>query len=456
MEEKSVIKIPIGLKNGEPVHISQIEKLDLHGRDCKCVCPGCKFPLEARISKSKSRRSYFAHVSNNSCSSQHAYETGIHLFSKKIISEKSKLLFPAIMENASDIPELLEINDQYYGQLSDYGFLDVLNIKPEKMLDLDAVEIEKTFGNVKPDLIVYSGENICFVEIAVTHFIDEAKKEKLIELNYPVIEIDLSECRDLAEDLESLEHEIIDNPKNRKWIYYPRLEKGRERAIIKRKEKIKNIDSETIKKHNKFIEKYQNELKRLRNDELAYKTIKKLHFYKELSNSTLPFYLDIPISGEVYINCDRRIWQSLIFDKFVYYRNDGEISFNTIKSWLENYNDTIKINWKFGDDNKITAKMFYETIKKYLRYLSFLGFISPIYDCSKNGHFVFDAALWNSRSLNVLDKYSERSKILSKSIKMVSRENINPDEYIERVIYNEFCLELYTVTTSNSPSDWIK
>lgn len=454
MEEKILLKIPFGLQNGELVHISQIVKLGLHGRDCGCICPNCKLPLEARIFKDKQKRSYFAH-SGKACSVQQVYETSIHLLAKKIISEKGKLLFPSIMEKISDIPQLVEIYDQYYGLLNNYEDSNMLEIKPQRYIDLDFAKIEQTVGDVKPDLIVYSRENICFVEIAVTHFIDEVKKEKLIKMNYPVIEIDLSNYSNTEVALETLEYEIIDNPKNRKWIHYPQVDVALEKAIKKRKQEIKNTNDENIKKHREYIEKYRSELKRLRNDDLVDQNIRKLNFYKELSSSTLPFYLDIPISDEVYINCDRRIWQSLVFDKFVYYRNDGEISFNKIQYWLENHNDTIKINWQFGYDKKSAARIFYKTIKKYLRYLSFLGFISPIYEVSKKGYFTFEAALWNSRSIDVLDKYIERAELIYKSIKAMSRENINPDEYIERIIHKELDVDLYEVTTSNSPHDWI-
>ena len=455
MVNNSSLKIPFGLKNGELVHISQIVKLDLHGRDCGCICPNCKSPLKSHISKNDNRHSYFAHYSSDACPTQQAHETAIHLFAKKIISEKAKLLFPAITEKISDIPQLVEIDDQYDGLLNNYGFSNVLEIKPQRYIALDSVKIEQTIEDIKPDLIVCSGENICFVEIAVTHFIDENKKEKLKRLNYPVIEIDLSNYCNVRDDLESLVYEIIDNPENRKWIHYPQLDKARELAIKKRTEEIKNTENDNIKQQSKYIERYRTELKRLRNNDLVYQNISKLNLYKELPNSTLPFYLDIPICEEVYINCDRRIWQSLIFDKFVYYRNDGEILFNKIQYWLENYNDTFTINWQFGSDTKSSARNFYVAIKKYLRYLSFLGFISPIYEVSKNKFFKFDAAIWHSRSLDVLDKYKERAEILSKAIKMMSNDNVNPDEYIERIIHKELDVDLYEVTTSNSPSDWV-
>ena len=454
MGEKSIIKIPFGLKNGELVHISQIEKLDLHGRACNCVCPNCKAPLETRIFKDKKKRSYFAH-SGKACSFQQAYETAIHLLAKKVILEKGELLFPAITEKISDIPELVEIYDQYFGLLSNHGFSNILEIKPQRTVRLDSVEIEQTIEDIKPDLIVYSGENKCFVEIAVTHFIDEEKREKLKKMNEYAIEIDLSEYKNTEVDLETLESEIICNPENRKWIHYPNLDKAREREIKNRKKEIRCSTNESIKLRTENLEKYRAELKRLCNDDLVYQNISKLHLYKELQNSPLPFFLNIPITGEVYINCDRRIWQSVIFDKFVYYCNGDEISFNSIKSWLKKYNDSIKPNWNFGNDSKRSARCFYKVIKTYLRYLSFLGFISPIYEVSKKNYFSFDATIWNSRSLDILDQFKSKAKIVSQAIEMMREDNVNPDSYIERMIHKELDVDLYEVTTSKSPEDYI-
>ena len=83
-----------------------------------------------------------------------------------------------------------------------------------------------------------------------------------------------------------------------------------------------------------------------------------------------------------------------------------------------------------------------------------MGFVSPIYEVSKKEYFRFDAALWHTHSLNILDKYAERSEVLLRSIKMISDDNVNPDDYIERIIHQELDIDLYEVTTSKSPHDW--
>ena len=53
----------------------------------------------------------------------------------------------------------------------------------------------------------------------------------------------------------------------------------------------------------------------------------------------IPFYCDIPIYGEIVFNCDRRIWQTTLFNKFIYNRKPSEIGRLYIS-----YNKMPKIN----------------------------------------------------------------------------------------------------------------
>ena len=58
---------------------------------------------------------------------------------------------------------------------------------------IEEVELEKKISDFIPDIILKKGNIILLVEIYVTHAVDENKKNKIIEANLPVIEIDLSE-----------------------------------------------------------------------------------------------------------------------------------------------------------------------------------------------------------------------------------------------------------------------
>ena len=69
--------------------------------------------------------------------------------------------------------------------------------KPEELISkgreisIDDVKLEKRFDDIIPDIVVYSGDKYFFIEIYVTHPIDDEKLKKLKEKNISTIEIDL-------------------------------------------------------------------------------------------------------------------------------------------------------------------------------------------------------------------------------------------------------------------------
>lgn len=70
----------------------------------------------------------------------------------------------------------------------------------------------------------------------------------------------------------------------------------------------------------KYIHSYRKEKDKLRNDVEFESTLNERHFVYESPGCNFPFYLDIPITDEIYIKCDRRTWQMIIFDQWVYNR----------------------------------------------------------------------------------------------------------------------------------------
>ena len=68
-------------------------------------------------------------------------------------------------------------------------------ISMEREISIDDVELEKRFDDIIPDTVVYSGDKYFFIEIYVTHHIDDEKLKKLKEKNISTIEIDLSKIK---------------------------------------------------------------------------------------------------------------------------------------------------------------------------------------------------------------------------------------------------------------------
>lgn len=65
-------------------------------------------------------------------------------------------------------------------------------ISNETEICIDHIELEKRFDDIIPDIVVYSGGKYFFVEIFITHQVDEKKLAKLKKANISTIEIDLS------------------------------------------------------------------------------------------------------------------------------------------------------------------------------------------------------------------------------------------------------------------------
>ena len=114
----------------------------------------------------------------------------------------------------------------------------------------DNVSVEENIGNIIPDIILSSKIGALFVEIAVTHKVDNIKKEKIKEKNISCIEINLKEfynCTDF--NLEKFEKELILNTRLKRWIFNKkegeflngliyRNEKLQKEFLIKHQEKV--------------------------------------------------------------------------------------------------------------------------------------------------------------------------------------------------------------------------
>lgn len=103
------------------------------------------------------------------------------------------------------------------------GMSRTKQIRSEREIRIDRVELETKTGDVIPDVIVYSGDEKIFVEIFVAHKVDGDKREKIKELNISTLEIDLSKQRD-ALTIEKLEEKLIGNNKNKYWVYHSKID----------------------------------------------------------------------------------------------------------------------------------------------------------------------------------------------------------------------------------------
>ena len=180
------------LKDGNIVSIADVPS----GKECGCVCPACGDELIAR--KGQKRMHHFAHRSNEDC--EYGYESSLHLAAKDILSRSEKMVIPPV-----------------YVEFPQSGKPKEL-ISKEREISIDDVELEKRFDDIIPDIVVYSGDKYFFIEIYVTHPIDDEKLKKLKEKNISTIEIDLSKIkRDIS--VEELSDILLKASDRKSWKY---------------------------------------------------------------------------------------------------------------------------------------------------------------------------------------------------------------------------------------------
>lgn len=182
---------------------NQIRSIDevTRGLACECSCPSCGEVVIAK--QGEVREWHFAHASTVECS--YGAETALHLAAKQLILQHQGISIPSRV-----VTEFLRLADGRTGN----GEV----VRPEMWLDFNDVEAEISFTNIRPDIVATLNNSYFFIEIAVTHFVDEEKKQLFYELNVPTIEIDLASIKETIWTWELLEEIVLKNTNHKKWI----------------------------------------------------------------------------------------------------------------------------------------------------------------------------------------------------------------------------------------------
>lgn len=209
--------LPYGLRGDQIVYIHELNEETEYGLKCNCVCPGCGDPLVARIRGTK-REKHFAHHNGSDCGK--GYETAIHRMAKEVIEEGVKIKLPPVVSEFGDKGYFV-INDVilFQASLSEQGF----TIIPDE----GKTRIEEDYGTVRPDVVIETSGNPLFIEIFVTHAVDEIKLQQIIELGISCIEIDFSYYKDSILEKEDLRKALEGKDKNVevKWVFNQRIHK---------------------------------------------------------------------------------------------------------------------------------------------------------------------------------------------------------------------------------------
>jgi len=202
--------------DGRVVSVEEVNR----GKACDCCCPACGEILIAR--QGDVRAWHFAHASGGDCAG--AAESVLHLAAKQLIVEEGQILVPALEANASH-----RLEDGRIGEAS-------LERRPENWT-LAGARSEVPVGALRIDVAAtHNGEPI-FIEVAVTHLVDEAKQEALAALRTACFEIVLDPFLHETWTWDDLRQDVLLCPGNRRWMYHPGLialnEQVRDEAIAK-------------------------------------------------------------------------------------------------------------------------------------------------------------------------------------------------------------------------------
>ena len=398
---KSKVQLEYGLRDDNVIFVYELTSLE-KGKACNCICPACRKQLVAKLGPHN--QWHFAHVGAE-CNLVVAQQTALHMLAKELIEDSKKLLIPGISIK----------KDDYCDDIEDYRVQakipQAIEYRKARVVNCDSVSLEKKISRIVPDIMVTVKGRTCLIEVAVTHFVDEEKEQKIKEIGLPLFEIDLSNLYNSEFSREELAKAVLFNPSNRTWFFNPLYDDAKRWAKEEYSKKIQSAEEEVKRQDEKEffrakkkqqereigekrikdifeLDNYKKTVVALENEEEAAKQIKQLHMKTDIDK--LPFFLNIPITGEMVFPCDRRIWQSALFDMFVFNRksedeNRPTVHIKSVQNWIKKYNKQFKIDWELtyktevlvSREEKKTVSLLYDVVVRFFSYLVYLGFLDP-------------------------------------------------------------------------------
>ncbi|WP_407279718.1 competence protein CoiA family protein [Aromatoleum evansii] len=197
MESLSLLQSFAMDKNGRIRSVEEVSR----GLACDCVCPCCGEPVLAR--QGDVREWHFAHASGAECDG--GAEGALHAAAKQVLIESGGMAIP---ERRVSTKATLPDGRQGTGDA----------VRPEAWIEFATIEAEKKVGELRPDIVATVGTEVLFVEVAVTHFVDDDKSQKLESLGFPTIEIDLAKMHREKWAWEDVFEVVVEGVQAKRWI----------------------------------------------------------------------------------------------------------------------------------------------------------------------------------------------------------------------------------------------
>lgn len=169
------------------VHINQVER----GLACMCLCFECGESVVAR--KGDKNEHHFSHVSNKeSCTI--SSESILHKFAKQVIIDEYAISLPALPDNEN---------------------------QDAQVWLFDQITAEQSMGRIRPDLVATINNEMIFIEVAVTSFINEDKLALIKQLGIKTVEIDLRDLlkQNIEVPSDAAKDYILNQVINKQWVF---------------------------------------------------------------------------------------------------------------------------------------------------------------------------------------------------------------------------------------------
>lgn len=425
LNHSGMIYFALKEESNQVVHISEMVEKD-RGKACECICLCCGRPLVAKLGRGK-KTAHFAHLAEEgrtSCSADAANESGLHKIAKEIVFKSEYICLPPVTISEQNDPNR---------NMEDYKQQEPLQFGKKIELHYQNAKTEVPFEGFKPDVCIsFQKQKKLLIEIAVTHYVDAEKYSRIKMAQIPTVEINIADFIKAykAEETESindfekkLKNAIIDNIENKTWVYHSHENEGIQKLydrnrelekefqqnrikILKEQEERKKREEQQeswIQEQQRLREQIDVEVERLHTDEPYYLSCKAktkgadtavLNCINRLgicnlrfkTTDEIPFFLNIPVFGEAVFNCDRRIWQTILFEKVFYQWQYDDVNSARIYCYFAGCREGL-LNQKFVYIWKKKGKVKFPSeedilrcaIEEYLVHLSALGFIDIRY-----------------------------------------------------------------------------
>ncbi|MBO5480080.1 MAG: UvrD-helicase domain-containing protein [Clostridia bacterium] len=201
---------------------------------------------------------HFAHNGEECSNPQAKNETALHEIAKRFIKEANSIMLPAFsLEGTYD----KNCNKDDERQKRAFPFCD------KEEFFYDACDLEKYIKeiSVRPDVILHGDKEI-YIEINVTHAVDEDKERKIKDSHIPCVEISLLEFVKGNFSEKELRDYLIREINGKKWIYHYNQEDF-EKRLTERNRKLQEEWEEQRKREAERNRKRQEELEEQRRRE---------------------------------------------------------------------------------------------------------------------------------------------------------------------------------------------